>query len=96
MNFDALIIGAASFLIIGVFHPIVIKGEYYFGKGVWPVFLAVGLLCLAAALFIPSSFWAIIVSLVGFSSLWSIHELFEQEQRVKRGWFPANPNRRKK
>jgi len=26
--------------------------------------------------------------------LWSIHELFEQEKRVERGWFPKNPNRK--
>ncbi len=39
-NWDALLLGAASFLIIGLFHPLVIKGEYYFGKGIWPWFLA--------------------------------------------------------
>lgn len=94
MNFEAIIIGAASFLIIGIFHPIVIKGEYYFGKNIWPVFLAAGLLCMAAALFIPTNLWAIILSLVGFSCFWSIKELFEQEERVKKGWFPANPNKK--
>ena len=79
-NWDALLLGAASFLIIGLFHPLVIKGEYYFGKGIWPWFLAAGLGFLA---------------LVAFSCFWSIKELFEQEQRVKRGWFPANPKRRR-
>ncbi len=96
MNLDAIIIGAASFLIIGIFHPIVIKGEYYFGKGIWPVFLTTGLLCMSAALFIPSDLLAIILALVGFSCFWSIKELFEQEERVRKGWFPANPNRNHK
>ena len=32
---------------------------------------------------------------VGMSCLWSILELFEQEERVKKGWFPANPKRKK-
>lgn len=32
MYFEGLIIGIGAFLIIGVFHPIVIKGEYYIGK----------------------------------------------------------------
>ena len=44
MNFQGLIIGAIAFLVIGIFHPIVIKSEYYIGKKVWPIFLVVGIL----------------------------------------------------
>ena len=44
MNFTGIIVGLATFLIIGVFHPIVIKAEYYFSKSCWPVFLAAGIL----------------------------------------------------
>ena len=29
-----------------------------------------------------------------FSSFWSILELFQQEKRVERGWFPKNPKRK--
>ena len=32
MNWQGIVIGAAAFLIIGIFHPIVVKGEYYFSK----------------------------------------------------------------
>lgn len=95
-NWDALLLGAASFLIIGLFHPLVIKGEYYFGKGIWPLFLAAGLAFLLGALFYPGQFGAILLALLAFSCFWSIKELFEQEQRVRRGWFPANPKRRSK
>ena len=35
MYFTGLIIGVATFLIIGLFHPLVIKGEYYFGTRIW-------------------------------------------------------------
>ena len=31
MNFIGLIVAIATFVIIGIFHPIVIKTEYYFG-----------------------------------------------------------------
>ena len=31
---EGLFIGLATFLIIGLFHPLVIKGEYYFGEKV--------------------------------------------------------------
>ena len=94
-NWDALLLGAASFLIIGLFHPLVIKGEYYFGKGIWPWFLAAGLGFLLAAAVCPWSFVAVLLALVACSCFWSIKERFEQEQRVKRGWFPANPKRRR-
>lgn len=32
MNFKGIVLGALSFLIIGVWHPIVIKGEYHLGR----------------------------------------------------------------
>ena len=32
MNFIGILIGLSTFLTIGVFHPIVIKAEYYFGR----------------------------------------------------------------
>mgnify|MGYP002607688947 FL=1 len=36
VNFIGLVIAAATFLLIGSFHVVVIKCEYYFGKEVWP------------------------------------------------------------
>ena len=74
-NWDALLLGAASFLIIGLFHPLVIKGEYYFGKGIWPWFLAAGLGFLLAAAVCPWSFVAVLLALVAFSCFWSIKEI---------------------
>ncbi|MBQ0136484.1 MAG: DUF4491 family protein [Bacteroidales bacterium] len=35
MNFEGIILGLATFLLIGVSHPIVIKSEYYFGVKCW-------------------------------------------------------------
>lgn len=35
-----------------------------------------------------------ILGVLGASCLWSIGELFEQKQRVKKGWFPMNPKRK--
>ena len=32
MNYTGILIGIVTFLIIGIFHPIVIKSEYYFSK----------------------------------------------------------------
>ncbi|MDK2980814.1 MAG: hypothetical protein PWQ55_1161 [Chloroflexota bacterium] len=94
MNFTGIIIGAASFLIIGILHPVVIQAEYHFGKGIWPLFLLSGLACIAASLFLQSVIPAVLLAVLGFSLLWSIRELYEQEERVQKGWFPANPKRK--
>ena len=93
MNFQGLIIGISAFIIIGVFHPIVIKSEYYVGKKIWPVFLVAGILLIALSIFVSNVILSAIISGAGFASLWSIVEIFEQEERVQKGWFPANPNK---
>ena len=93
MNFFGIVIGLIAFFIIGIFHPIVIKTEYYFGKKVWPVFLVVGIFCLLISIFINDKIISAIIGVLGFSSIWSIHELIEQEERVKKGWFPKNPRK---
>ena len=35
MNFTGLLLGLSTFLIIGLFHPLVIKAEYYIGVKSW-------------------------------------------------------------
>ena len=90
MNFSGVVIGISAFLIIGIFHPIVIKTEFYFGKKVWPVFLFAGVILIGVSIGITDVTLSSITGIIGFSSLWSIHELIEQEQRVQKGWFPKN------
>jgi uncharacterized membrane protein len=94
MNFEGIIIGAGTFLIIGLLHPIVIKTEYYIGAKSWPVFLIMGLLCVALSFFCETIIISTLLSILGFSLLWSILELFQQEKRVEKGWFPSNPHKR--
>jgi hypothetical protein len=94
MYFSGIILGAAAFLIIGVFHPLVIKAEYYCGVRVWWAFLAVGLSAVGVSLFIEDIIAASILGVLGFSCFWSIKEVFEQRQRVLDGRFPKNPKRK--
>lgn len=89
-------IGLLTFLIIGLFHPIVIKAEYYVGVKSWWFFLVLGVACLTLAVFLESNFFSAIAGVTGFTSLWSILEIFEQRQRVAKGWFPQNPRRKRK
>ena len=93
MNFTGLIIGIATFLIIGLFHPLVIKAEYYLGVRSWWIFLIAGIAGVLASIFINNDTLSIICGVVAFSCFWSIKELFEQRRRVQKGWFPKNPKR---
>lgn len=92
--FEGLIIGICTFLTIGLFHPIVIKAEYYWGTGCWWIFLLVGIAGVAASLLIANTVISAVCGVFAFSCFWSIKELFEQEKRVEHGWFPKNPNRK--
>lgn len=94
MNFSGLIIAVATFLIIGLFHPIVIKGEYYFGTRCWWVFAVSGVLFMAGSLWVENDVLSPVLGVVGCSCLWSILEIFEQKERVEKGWFPMNPKRK--
>lgn len=60
MNFTGLLVGLSTFLIIGLFHPLVIKAEYYIGV-----------------------------------KSWSILEVVQQRERVRKGWFPQGPGHKK-
>ena len=94
MNLLGLIIAVTTFLVIGIFHPIVIKSEYYFGVKCWWAFLISGIAFIVASLFTDNEILSPVLGVVGCSCLWSILEVFEQRQRVKKGWFPMNPKRK--
>ena len=94
MYFTGIIIAVITFLIIGVFHPIVIKTEYHFGTKPWWVFLLLGCAAIGAAIAIENIMISALHGVFGASCLWSIGELFEQKKRCERGWFPKNPKRK--
>ena len=85
LHFTGAIIGVATFLIIGIFHPLVIKGEYY---------LLMGIAATTASLLIGDVLVSTLLAVCGASSFWSIGELFQQRKRVEKGWFPKREKRR--
>lgn len=95
LNFSGIIIGVATFLVIGLFHPLVIKAEYYIGVKSWWLFLLLGIVACIASLLVGNLTLSIILGVVAFSSFWSIGEVFLQKKRVEKGWFPANPKKRR-
>ncbi|MBR1766381.1 MAG: DUF4491 family protein [Bacteroidales bacterium] len=94
MNISGLLIGTATFVIIGAFHPLVIKAEYHLGVRCWPLFALSGMAACTASLLVAHNVVAILLGVLGFSCFWSIIELFQQRKRVEKGWFPKNPKRK--
>lgn len=93
-NLTGLIIGICTFLIIGLFHPVVVKAEYYWGTRCWWVFLLLGIIGIVGAIMVRDVLWSSLLGVFAFSSFWTILEVFEQRGRVKKGWFPMNPKRK--
>ena len=91
-----LFIGICTFLIIGLFHPVVVKAEYYWGTKCWWIFLVLGIAGVIASLSINNVILSSLLGVFAFSSIWAIKEVFDQEERVQKGWFPKNPKRKYK
>ena len=95
LHFKGMLIAISTFLIIGIFHPVVIWVEYHFGTRPWCIFLVAGIASIGAAFFIADVMLSAILGVLGATCLWTIGEIFEQRKRVKKGWFPMNPKRAK-
>ena len=53
-----------------------------------------GVVLLLAAMAVESIMASALLGVTAFSSFWSILEIFEQQERVRKGWFPRNPKRK--
>ena len=93
-HIGGIVIGICTFLIIGLFHPVVVKAEYYWGTRCWWIFLVLGILGIAGSVWIEDILISSLLGVFSFSSFWTIKELFEQRERVLKGWFPMNPKRK--
>ncbi|MCI1639801.1 MAG: DUF4491 family protein [Bacteroidales bacterium] len=91
---SGLFIGICTFLIIGLFHPIVIKSEYRWGTRCWWAFLIAGIAGSAISVIVDNIIVSSLLGVTAFSCFWSILEVFEQKERVRKGWFPKNPKRK--
>ena len=92
-HLQGLVLGLCSFLIIGIFHPIVIKGEYRYGQRFKWFFVVLGILLCIGSLLVDGVMLSSLMGVVAFSSFWGIKEMGEQQERVRKGWFPRNPKR---
>ena len=95
MNFTGLLVGLSTFLIIGLFHPLVIKAEYYLGVKSWIIFAIAGVIFSVASIMTSHLICSTLLGVVAFSSFWSILEVIEQRERERKGWFPEGPGHKK-
>ena len=92
-HLQGLLLGLCSFLIIGICHPIVIKGEYHWGQRIKWFFLVAGIVLCVGSLLTKSVLFSSLLGVGAFSCFWGIKETGEQQERVHKGWFPRNPTR---
>ena len=57
--------------------------------------LIAGLALAAGSLLTADLYAGALLGILAFACFWSIRELFEQERRVEKGWFPKNEKRKK-
>ncbi len=88
----SFIIGALVFLIFGCSYPVVIKMEYYFSARSWWCFAVMGVIALLDSLVMESNYASIFLGVLAAVNFWAISEIFEQRERVKRGWYPKRPD----
>lgn len=75
-NLIGLVVGLITFVIIGVFHPIVINSEKYCGLKIWWAYLIVGIGCLIWSFFVENVIGQTILCILAFTFFWSIKEIF--------------------
>ena len=79
------LIGKCKFLLISLFHPFVVKGECYWGTMCWLCFMRWGIAGVGASLSTDKILISSLLGVFAFSSFWTIKEILEQEERVKKG-----------
>lgn len=88
LNLSGLIVGSWVFVIIIFARWLCIWGEYHFTKKFWIFFMISGIISLIFSALVENLLISTMISAMGFIFLWGIHETIEQEERVKKGWFP--------
>ncbi|MHB8776181.1 MAG: DUF4491 family protein [Anaerolineales bacterium] len=93
MNSFGITIGIVTLLIIGLGFPLVIRGERHFGYHWWPYMMGIGILIIAASLFVQNDRLCVVIAVVGATFVWGSTELKEQAVRAEVGWFPFNADK---
>lgn len=73
-HLGGIAIGICTFLIIGLFHPIVVKAEYYWGTRCWWIFLVLGIAGIIGTVLISDILISSLLGVFSFSSFWTDYQ----------------------
>ena len=90
MTTFGLAAGVITLAIIGLGFPLVIHAERIFGYISWPYLMGIGVVLMAASLFVSNDWSSVVVGVLGAACAWGSTELKEQAVRAEIGWFPFN------
>ena len=87
------VLAVTTLVTIGFGHVAVRKANYLYGTKLTPYVFALGLVFLFFSLRVTGDLASAVLGIIGMTTLWDAYELIRQEERVRRGHAPANPNR---
>ncbi len=93
LQWAAPILAAVTLGTIAFGHVAVRKLNFRYGTKPIPYVCILGLFFLLISLLLQSDLWSAVMGIVGVTTLWDALELIRQEERVRRGHAPANPDR---
>jgi hypothetical protein len=93
LQWAGLVLAALIFGTIGLGHVAVRKLNYRYGTKPAPFFLVLGLAFLGLSLLVTSNLASAALGIVRMTTLWDAVEFVRQEERIRRGHAPANPDR---
>ncbi len=94
MNTTGIFFGLFAAIAIGIGFVWVIKLEYYVGAHTAKAVAALGIAITLVSIFVPGFTFSAVLGVLGGTVVWGATELPDQEKRVARGMFPANPDKR--
>ncbi len=87
------ILGSIMLGTIAIGHVIVRRLNYLHGTKPAPVFAVIGIASLLISIILANDLLSACFGIIGVTTIWDAIELVRQEERVRRGHAPANPNR---
>jgi hypothetical protein len=87
------VLAVTTLATIGFGHVAVRKINYLYGTKPTPYVFALGLVFWFFSLRVTGDLASATLGIIGMTTLWDSFELIRQEERIRRGHAPANPNR---
>jgi hypothetical protein len=96
MNTTGILLGTFVLFATGLGFVWVIKLEYYVGAHVARAVATLGVVVTLLSVLVPDLRLSAVMGILGSTIVWGAIELPQQEQRVAKGMFPANPHKQAK